>query len=253
MRYKLTIEYDGSAFYGWQAQEGFVTAQSVLEEAVARFSRGQSPVFGAGRTDRGVHASGQVAHVDFEKIYSTEQVRRGLNACLLKNGCTAMSVLSVEEAPDTFHARFSATSRAYLYRLSTRPSPLALDARRAWWAPWSLDFEAMHAATSVLTGTHDFSKFRSSHCQAASAVRTVDVLEVLKVAEGMEIRVQARSFLHQQVRRMVGALVFVGRGLWTAETLTAYRDQVPLHQTPNTAPGHGLFLTHVEYDAESLA
>ena len=212
-RYKLTLEYDGTPFVGWQVQENGPSVQARLAVAIKAFSGEETIPRGAGRTDAGVHALGQVAHMDLGKEWPPEKVRDALNAQLRPD---PVSVLTCERAAADFDARFSATARHYLYRIVNRRSPLALDRDRAWQVVHMLDAVAMHDAAQVLVGHHDFTTFRSTECQAASPVKTLDWLAVDREGEEIRIEASARSFLHNQVRSMVGSLKLVGEGKWTA-------------------------------------
>ena len=215
-RYKLTLEYDGTPFVGWQLQENGLSVQGRLAQAVKAFSGEDTVPRGAGRTDAGVHALGQVAHFDLAKDWEADKVRDALNAQLRPD---PVSVLACELVADDFDARFSATARHYLYRILTRRSPLALERNRAWHVLHALDAAAMHEAAQALVGHHDFTTFRSSECQAASPVKTLDRLAVVPRGRCDRIEASARSFLHNQVRSMVGSLKLVGEGRWTARDL----------------------------------
>lgn len=244
-RYKLTIEYDGGPFVGWQRQDNGLSVQQVLEEAVFGFCGETVTVQGAGRTDSGVHALGQVAHVDIAKPRDPQTVRDALNAHLRPN---RIVVIAAQVVAEDFHARFSATRRRYLYRIVNRRSPLALEQGRAWFVPQPLDVEAMHAAAQQLLGQHDFSSFRAKECQAESPVKTLDRLDVARRGETVEIAAAARSFLHHQVRNFAGSLKFVGTGKWPPEKLAevlAARDRAVAGPT---APPDGLYLVAVDYD-----
>ncbi len=243
-RYKLLIEYDGAPFAGWQIQAGALTIQGALTAAVEAFAGEKVSVQGAGRTDAGVHAVGQVAHIDLQKEWDTGTVRDALTAQLRPH---PVAVLAAERVPDSFDARFSARARHYVYRIINRRADLALDRGRAWRVPRPLDSPAMHMAAQGLLGKHDFTTFRAAECQAKSPVKTLDRLDVAR--EGDEIRVfaSARSFLHHQVRSMVGSLVLVGEGRWSADDLAAAlaaRDRTACGQV---APPDGLYLVRVEY------
>ena len=243
-RYKLTIEYDGQPFAGWQYQADVVTVQGVLEAAVAQINGAPSSVQGAGRTDSGVHALAQVAHVDLARAWDTFKLRNALNANVRPH---PVSVLAAEEVSGEFHARFSAARRHYLFRILNRRAPPALDRHKVWWLPVDLDSEAMHAAAQVLVGKHDFSTFRAAQCQAASPVKTLDRLDVARYGELIEIRADARSFLHNQVRSMVGSLRLVGEGKWTAHLLKRALDAKDRAQCGPVAPPDGLYLLKVDY------
>ena len=243
-RYKLTIEYDGTPFAGWQVQDNAPSVQGALIAAVAAFSGETVAVQGAGRTDAGVHALGQVAHFDLAKTHDTDTVRDAINAHLRPH---PVAVLTAEQVPADFDARRSALRRHYRYRIVNRRPDLVLDRGRAWRVPRPLDTEAMHAAAQRLVGKHDFTTFRSTECQAKSPEKTLDRLDVARAGEEIHITAVARSFLHNQVRSMVGSLVMVGDGKWTASDLAgalAARDRAACGPV---APPEGLYLVRVEY------
>lgn len=243
-RYKLTIEYDGAPFCGWQIQKEQATVQGVLTAAVEALTGEQVLVQGAGRTDAGVHARGQVAHVDLAREWPVDTVRDALNAHLRPH---PVAVLSAERVGNDFNARMSAMKRHYVYRIINRRPDLTLDAGHAWRVPKTLDSGAMHAAAQRLVGKHDFTTFRSTECQAASPVKTLDQLDVERHGDTIHIIASARSFLHNQVRSMVGSLVHVGDGKWTADDLAAAlaaRDRTACGQV---APPDGLYLMRVDY------
>jgi tRNA pseudouridine38-40 synthase len=243
-RYKLTIEYDGTPFVGWQMQDNGVSVQGVIADAVFAFTSEHTAVAGAGRTDAGVHALGQVAHVDLTKDWDDDTVRDALNAHLRPHPIAVLAAVRV--TPD-FDARFSAIKRHYLYRIVNRRADLALDAQRAWRVPRPLDSAAMHASAQKLVGRHDFTTFRSSECQAKSPVKTLDRLEVTRDCDEVRVTAMARSFLHNQVRSMVGSLVHVGEGKWSGDDLAAAlaaRDRAACGQV---APPQGLYLVRVVY------
>jgi tRNA pseudouridine38-40 synthase len=243
-RYRLTIEYDGARFVGWQRQANGRSVQQALEEAVAGFTGETVVVKGAGRTDAGVHALGQVAHIDLARDWPAGTVRDALNAHLRPD---AVAVLSAEAVADDFDARFSAVKRHYLYRINDRKAPLVLDAGRSWWVAQRLDAEAMHGAAQALVGRHDFTTFRAAECQAKSPVRTLDRLDVSREGDEIAVRASARSFLHNQVRSMVGTLKRVGEGKWPVEAVAealAARDRV---RCGPVAPAAGLYLVRVDY------
>jgi len=243
-RYKLVIEYDGAPFVGWQVQENGLSVQGVLTDAIAAFSGETVAVQGAGRTDAGVHASGQVAHVDLAKAWDTDTVRDAVNAHLRPH---PIAVLSAEMVADDFDARFSATKRHYLYRIVNRRADLALDRRRAWRIGRPLDAAAMHAAAQHLVGRHDFTTFRAAECQAKSPVRTLGRFDVERDGEDIRVHASARSFLHTQVRSMVGSLALVGEGRWSVDDLAralAARDRTACGPV---APPDGLYLVRVDY------
>jgi tRNA pseudouridine38-40 synthase len=243
-RYKLTIEYDGAPFCGWQLQETLPSVQGALEAAVKAMSGEAARVHGAGRTDAGVHALGQVAHVDIAKAFPPERLRDGLNAHLRPH---PIAVLNAEIVPETFQARFSAVKRHYRYRILNTRANLALDVGRAWRVPRRLDVAAMHAAAQRLVGKHDFTTFRDADCQAKSPEKTLDQLDV--VGDGREVAVitSARSFLHSQVRSMVGSLVWVGEGRWSADDLSAALAARNRAACGIVAPPEGLYLVRVDY------
>ena len=243
-RYKLTLEYDGAPFRGWQIQADGLTVQGVLTAAIAALSGEQVGVHGAGRTDAGVHARGQVAHVDLARDWDTDTVRDALNAHLRPH---PVAVLSAERVPETFDARFSAVKRHYLYRIANRRSDLALDLGRAWRVPRRLDDEAMRAAARLLLGKHDFTTFRSTECQAKSPVKTLDTLDVIRAGDTVNVHVSARSFLHNQVRSMVGSLVLVGDGKWTPDDLARALEACDRAACGPVAPPDGLYLMRVDY------
>jgi len=243
-RYKLTIEYDGTPYVGWQAQDNGPSVQAAVAAAIAAFAGERAAVQGAGRTDAGVHALGQVAHVDLAKAWDTDTVRDAINFHLRPQ---PIAVLTAEQAADTFDARFSATRRHYLYRISNRRADLALEQNRAWRVPRPLDCAAMQAAAQRLIGRHDFTTFRAAECQAKSPVKTLDRLDVARDGDNVRVTASARSFLQHQVRSMVGSLVHVGEGKWSADDLAAAlaaRDRAACGQV---APPHGLYLVRVEY------
>jgi tRNA pseudouridine38-40 synthase len=243
-RYKLIIEYDGTPFVGWQVQENGASVAGAIEAAFERFTGERPKVFGAGRTDAGVHALGQVAHVDLGKDWDTDTVRDALNAHLRPH---PIAILTCEQMPADFDARFSATARHYRYRIVGRRADLALDRDRAWRIGKPLDTEAMHTAAQRLVGNHDFTTFRSVECQAKSPVKTLDKLAVTRAGEEILIEASARSFLHHQVRSMVGSLAQVGEGRWSADDLSralAARDRSACGPV---APACGLYLVRVDY------
>ena len=243
-RYKLILEYDGTPFVGWQMQDNGPSVQGRLAQAIKAFSGEDAIPRGAGRTDAGVHACGQVAHLDLAKDWATDKVRDALNAHVRPD---PISVLACERAADEFDARFSATARHYRYRIVTRRGPLALDRNRAWHVTHALDQAVMHEAAQGLVGHHDFTTFRSAECQAASPVKTLDRLAVAQNGDEIMIEASARSFLHNQVRSMVGSLKLVGEGKWTAAGLKqalAARDRAACGPV---APACGLYLMRVDY------
>jgi tRNA pseudouridine38-40 synthase len=247
-RYKLTIEYDGRGLVGWQRQENGRSVQQVLEEAGAKLAEHEVQVVGAGRTDAGVHASAQVAHIDLEKDLAPDRVRDGLNFWMMADTReTQVAVLLAEAVSADFHARFSAVGRRYLYRIVNRRAPLTVLRGQAWQVTKSLDAEAMHQAAQLLVGAHDFSTFRATECQAKSPNKTLDRLDVVRRGEEILIHAEARSFLHHQVRNMVGSLKWVGEGRWSAADLAAALAACDRRAGGPTAPPDGLSLTGVAY------
>jgi tRNA pseudouridine38-40 synthase len=243
-RYKLTIEYDGTPFSGWQIQDTAPTVQGALEAAVKAICGEDVRVHGAGRTDAGVHALGQVAHCDIAKHFAPGRLRDGLNAHLRPN---PIGVLSAEIVPETFEARFSAVKRYYRYRIRNTRANLALDVMRVWRVPRRLDAEAMNVAAQRLIGKHDFTTFRDAECQAKSPEKTLDQLDVVREGDAIDIFTSARSFLHSQVRSMVGSLVWVGEGRWRADDLSAALIARDRAACGPVAPPEGLYLVRVDY------
>jgi len=243
-RYKLLIEYDGGGFVGWQRQKNGLGVQQCMEEAVTKFCGEVVTIFAAGRTDTGVHALGQVAHIDIEKTTTADKVRDALNHHLKD---VAISVLSAEAVDDDFHARFSAKQRAYGYRIIARRSPLTIERGRAWWVPVKLDAGAMQEAAQVLLGKHDFSTFRAANCQSDSPLKTLDDIRVEREGEDIRIHARARSFLYHQVRNFAGSLKYVGEGRWTVEDFKAAFEAADRTKGGPTAPPEGLYFTEVIY------
>ncbi|HEV2562442.1 MAG TPA: tRNA pseudouridine(38-40) synthase TruA [Rhizomicrobium sp.] len=244
MRYRLRLEYDGSLFVGWQRQDNAASVQGALEEAIFKLSGERVTVTGAGRTDAGVHALGQVAHFDLEKEFPGEKIRDALNHYLKPD---PVAVLDAEIAAPDFHARFSATARHYLYRIICRRAPLALERGHAWHVVRDLDAVAMHEAAQALVGQHDFTTFRASECQAKSPVKTLDKLNVYRSGDEIRIEASARSFLHHQVRSMVGTLKLVGEGKWTVKEVADALAAADRTQCGTVAPPDGLYLVKVDY------
>lgn len=246
-RFRLTVEYDGRNFMGWQRQAHGPSVQQAIEEAVRAVTGEEAVLHAAGRTDAGVHALAMTAHVDILKPITPFRLAGALNAKLRPH---PIAVLAAEEAPDDWHARFSCTGRRYLYRIVNRRAPLALEAGRAWRVPVVLHADIMNKAAQVLVGRHYFTTFRSAHCQAESPVKALDRLIVRRLGEVVEIEAAARSFLHHQVRSMVGCLELVGRGKWTKADLKAAlqaRDRAALGFN---APPDGLYFVEAVYEDE---
>src|SRR4029079_5699881 len=243
-RYKILIEYDGAPFSGWQYQDNSPSVQRTIMEAIEAFSGEKVMVQGAGRTDAGVHALGQVAHFDLASDRETDTVRDAINAHLRPH---PVAILSAEKVPADFDARRSAVRRHYLYRIANRRPDLAIDIGRAWRLPRPLDSEAMHAAAQRLVGKHDFTTFRDTECQAKSPEKTLDQLDVVREGDAVNIITSARSFLHSQVRSMVGSLVWVGEGRWSGDDLAAALAARNRAACGPVAPPEGLYLVRVEY------
>jgi len=243
-RYKLIIEYHGAPFLGWQIQAEGLAVQGALTEAVFALTGEKASVNGAGRADAGVHARRQVAHIVLSKEWRTDVLRDGLTAKLRPH---PVAVLAAEAVSDDYDARFSAVKRHYLYRIITRRPDLTLEAGLAWrWPRW-LDEKAMHAAAQELVGKHDFTTFRSTECQAKSPVKTLDRLDVRREGDNVFIEASARSFLHNQVRSMVGSLLWVGDGRWTAADIRAALEARDRTACGPVAPPDGLYLMRVDY------
>ncbi|WP_142849092.1 tRNA pseudouridine(38-40) synthase TruA [Telmatospirillum sp. J64-1] len=243
-RYKLTLEYDGTDLVGWQRQDSGPSVQQHLEEAVFRFCGEEVRAHAAGRTDAGVHALGQVAHVELSRDYPTDRIRDAINFYLKP---APVAVLEAERVPDDFHARFSAVGRSYLYRIVNRRARLVIGAGYAWWIPKPLNAEAMHEAAQHLVGHYDFSTFRAAECQGNTPFKTLDRLDVERQGDEILIRAAARSFLHHQVRNMVGTLKLVGEGKWTVADFIKARDACDRRAGGQTAPACGLYFTGVVY------
>lgn len=243
-RYKIIIEYDGGPFLGWQYQAEGLTVQGEIENAVQKLSGERVTVQGAGRTDAGVHALGQAAHFDLVSDHDTDTVRDALNFHLRPQ---PISILSAERVTEDFNARFSARKRHYLYRIGNRRPDLALDRGRAWRWPRPLDVPAMHEAAQRLLGKHDFTTFRSTECQAKSPEKTLDQCDVMRAGEEVHVVTSARSFLHNQVRSMVGSLVNVGDGKWSSDDLFEALKSCDRARCGQVAPPDGLYLVRVDY------
>ena len=248
-RFKLTIEYDGTPFCGWQKQDNTLTVQGVMEAAAEKFlhTGEKVEIYCAGRTDSGVHARGQVAHVDMPVGREAFNVRQGLNNFMLPH---PVVIVSAEQVSDEFHARFDAQKRHYLYRITNRSSRLAIDANRSWQVHGEFDLDAMREAAGYLLGHHDFTSFRSADCQSKSPMKTLDTLEILQrknKPQEIMIRTSAKSFLHHQVRNMVGTLAFVAVGKWKPERVAEALEAKDRRAGGPMAPAHGLYLTQVDY------
>lgn len=244
-RFKITIEYDGRPFFGWQRQDGQPSVQQALEEAAAKIND-NAPVLvqGAGRTDRGVHATGQVAHFDLSTTRPLRKIADALNFHLRPH---PVAVLAAEEVAPDWSARFNATLRAYRYVIINRRADLTVDKGLAWRIPYRLDASAMDRAAKAVIGQHDFSTFRDAECQAQHPIRTLDKIDVARYGEGLEVTVEARSFLHRQVRSIVGSLVEVGRGARGEDWIGEILDACDRTKCGPVAPPDGLFLERVEY------
>lgn len=243
-RYRLTIEYDGTPFVGWQRQANGRSVQEAIEDALLALTGERVAVRGAGRTDAGVHASGQVAHVDLARAFPVEKLPDALNAHLRP---APVAILAAAMVPEGFDARFSAIGRRYLYRIVNRRAPLALERDRAWRVSRPLDEDAMQEAAQALIGTHDFTTFRSVECQAKSPVKTLRELNVTRIGEEIRIEAEARSFLHSQIRSIAGSLKLVGEGKWRPADLAAALAARDRAACGALAPPAGLYLTAVEY------
>ena len=243
-RYKITLEYDGTGYVGWQRQSNGVSVQQVVESAIFALSGETVGLVAAGRTDAGVHALGQVAHFDLLRTFPADTVRDALNFHMKGS---RVAVVAAAQVADDFHARFSALGRAYLYRIENRRAPPALDRDRVWWVSTPLNVEAMAEGARYLVGHHDFSTFRAGQCQAKSPFKTLDRLEVERQGHSILVRAGARSFLHHQVRNMVGALKLVGDGRWTPERIAMALAAKDRKAGGPTAPASGLYFTTVHY------
>jgi tRNA pseudouridine38-40 synthase len=243
-RFALTIEYDGRPFFGWQRQAHGPSVQQAIETAITRIVREDAAVHAAGRTDAGVHAIGMRAHVDISRAITPFRLMEGLNALLRP---APVAILSCDIVPNDWHARFSCTARHYAYRIANRRAPLTFDKGLAWRVPAELDADAMAAAAARLVGRHDFTTFRSVHCQADSPLRTLDRLDVVRDGETIRVFASARSFLHHQVRSMVGCLALVGQGKWTPDEMTAALEARDRAALGLNAPPDGLFFLRADY------
>ena len=244
IRYKVTIEYEGTGYSGWQRQENQISVQSAIEEALYKFSQENALITGSGRTDSGVHATGQVAHFDLSKKFELKNVVNGLNFFLKPQ---PISIRDCQIVDENFNARFSAKKRYYRYFILNRNSPAAIDSKRKWWVREELDVELMQKAAKLLEGTHDFSSFRTSQCQAKSPIKTLDYIKISKHGEVIEIELCAESFLHRMVRNIVGCLRMIGNKRWSEKELLEFMEAKTTDQTRYTAPPHGLFLEKIDY------
>lgn len=243
-RYKLTIEYDGTGYAGWQRQKNVISVQGALEEAFLKFSQEIVTLHASGRTDAGVHARGQVAHVDLQKTYQTFQIRNAVNSYLDRH---SIRIIDVEDVDESFHARFSSVERRYLYKILNRPASSPLERYRVWHIYKPLKAELMHEAAQYLIGYHDFSTFRASECQSLSPLKTLDQLDVIRHKDYIEIFARSRSFLHHQVRNMVGTLKLVGEGKWSLEDFQSAFEACDRRRGGMTAPAQGLYFMSAHY------
>lgn len=248
-RWKLTIEYDGALYAGWQYQDHVPSVQGEIEKAIKAFCQQEIRIYVAGRTDAGVHARGQVAHFDLDygdRPLTGYDLAKAINAHLRLSG-QFIAILNAEEVPEDFHARFSAKNKFYLYRIINRPSPLTLEKGKAWQMKKPLDVRAMQRAAKHLLGQHDFTTFRDSECQAKSPVKTLDRLDIIRAGDVVEFAVEGRSFLHHQVRNMVGTLSHVGEGKWDVDDVAVALAAKDRTKGGITAPADGLYLMRVDY------
>lgn len=246
-RYRLTVEYDGTPYVGFQRQTNGYAVQEAIERAIFKFTGETVTLHVAGRTDTGVHALAQVCHVDLTKQWTAFRVLEAINAHLTMAE-ERISIVDAEEMDENFHARFGATTRHYLYRIVNRHPQAPLERERAWWVRRPLDVDAMNDAATVLLGTHDFTTFRAAQCQARSPVKTLDEVWFRREGEIIEARLSARSFLHNQVRSIVGTLKLVGEGRWTKEDVVNVLEACDHQRCGALAPPWGLYLAKVDYD-----
>ncbi|HBM90865.1 MAG TPA: tRNA pseudouridine(38-40) synthase TruA [Rhodospirillaceae bacterium] len=243
-RWKLTIEYDGSAFFGWQKQAEDISVQQILEEAIEKFSSEKIRLFVAGRTDTGVHARAQIAHFDLQKEYDAIEIQGAINFHIKEH---RISIISAEIVPDNFHARFDALSRTYRYLIINRRPTLALNKGKAWHFPRPLELAPMQEAAALLIGDHDFSTFRAHHCQAKSPIKTMEAIDISQTGELFIFNVRARSFLYHQVRNIVGSLSLVGAGKWSVDDFNTAFQAADRTKGGPTAPAEGLYFWEVVY------
>jgi len=245
-RFRMLVEYDGTPYVGWQRQDNGHSVQAAIEKAIHSMTGERVSLRAAGRTDAGVHAYGQVCHVDLVRQRKPQTLANGVNAYLVAEN-EKVAIIEAEEVPETFDARFSATKRHYLYRIISRPAPIAIEAMRAWHIKKPLDHEAMHAAAQMLVGYHDFTTFRSIRCQARNPARTMERIDVSRSGELVEIRASAQSFLHNQIRSFAGTLKMVGEGKWTPENVKGALEARDRARCGPVAPPHGLYFMKVDY------
>ena len=244
MRYKLIIEYDGTAFCGWQKQQGQTTVQEVLEKAIGIATRQTIDLYGSGRTDTGVHALAQVAHFDCDENLDLYKFRESINALVRPH---PISIRDVTTVSDDFHARFSAKQRSYLYKIQNTRYPPALNVNRVWWYTYPLDEQKMQQAANLLIGKHDLSTFRAAGCQAKSPLKTIDEISVIRTGDLISVEIKAKSFLYHQVRNIVGSLVYVGSGKWTLDDFKSAFEAKNRTKGGETAPASGLYFKDVLY------
>ena len=248
MRFAITIEYDGSNLVGWQRQTNGLSVQEVLEKALFVLTGEKKTIQGAGRTDAGVHALGQIAHFDLKKTMTMDAIRDGLNFHIKKlYKKIKVSVLKVKKEKKDFHARFSAKQKTYVYKILDRRPPPAIEKKRVWHVKKKLDDKSMKKAARILVGKHDFTSFRSTECQAKSALKTIDSIKILRVREEIQIWIKARSFLHNQVRIIAGTLVMVGKKKWKEKNIEQALKSKKRAASGQTAPAEGLYLYSVKY------
>jgi tRNA pseudouridine38-40 synthase len=248
-RWKLTVEYDGAPYSGWQYQDHVPSVQGAIEKAIKGFCQKDIRIHVAGRTDAGVHGKGQVAHFDLDygtRPLTGHNLAKAINA-YLHQAKESVAILKAEEVSEEFHARFSAINKFYLYRIMNRPAPLTLERGKAWQVKKELDVRSMQRAAKYLLGQHDFTTFRDSECQAKSPVKTLDRLDIVRIGDAVEFAVEGRSFLHHQVRNMVGTLSHVGEGKWTIEDIPKALEARDRTKGGVTAPPDGLYLMRVDY------
>ncbi|WP_341792296.1 tRNA pseudouridine(38-40) synthase TruA [Rickettsia endosymbiont of Gonocerus acuteangulatus] len=243
-RYKITIEYLGTNLAGWQRQSGVISVQQILEEAIYKFSGEQVTLFASGRTDAGVHAIGQVAHLDLSKYFEPYKIIRAINYFVRPY---KVGIVNCELAPNDFHARFSATARHYIYRILNRPYPSVIDYDRVWWISVPLDVSAMQKSGNYLLGKHNFTSFRASSCQSKSPIKTLTKLDIIKENEEIKLYFSAPSFLHHMVRNIVGSLVLVGKNIWQAEQMQQVLEAKDRKAAGPTSPACGLYFIKADY------